>query len=483
MTYQLCIEEVLELLKNDKDTLYSCLLVDRLFCKISVKILWRNIWNFKLGSVASSKILSTLISCLPNESEYLLYKKKIIISTPTSKPPLFDYVSFCKSLSIDDISRMVNYYFENQQQQQSEEIKKSKIMNQNKKLVTKEILKMFMGNININLKKLNYNLDDNLTIPNNITLINLPGAKNCLRNLKKLSCTSDLQSKFFDQLSKVCHNIQSLNILYRDTIKDENGLKKLIYSQNCLKNLIIKDFCYNTNWQRIIPSSLKQHYNTITKFHLMGYFIDKPLTFITELVNLQELVLSIDYGEDYNELKYAIFPKLKILHIHYGNTYDSLIMFLENNGKNLEDLECYSCDESLNLTIAKFCLNLKSLYTRIMEVEILKTILNNCKKLEKLKFMCIKHIYLKVSEVFEIIPKFSPEYFHVLHIREYGESEIFPKELESFFMIWKHRVPFRSITFILEGVNKVENENMEVIEKYKKSSIITKFENIIRYKL
>src|SRR5436190_5346197 len=62
-----CINEIFEHLEDDDATLYSCLLVNRLWCKISVRILWRNIRNY-----------NTLIACLPNESKEILYNNKII---------------------------------------------------------------------------------------------------------------------------------------------------------------------------------------------------------------------------------------------------------------------------------------------------------------------------------------------------------------------------------------------------------------------
>ena len=51
-----------------------------------------------------------------------------------------------------------------------------------------------------------------IIIPNNMTLIYFPGARDCLKHLSELSCTNDVCSKFFYQLSQVCHNIQSLKI-------------------------------------------------------------------------------------------------------------------------------------------------------------------------------------------------------------------------------------------------------------------------------
>ena len=42
-----CLFEIFEYLENDKITLHSCLLTNRLWCQTSVCILWRNIWKFK----------------------------------------------------------------------------------------------------------------------------------------------------------------------------------------------------------------------------------------------------------------------------------------------------------------------------------------------------------------------------------------------------------------------------------------------------
>src|SRR5688572_24754847 len=83
-----CLNEIFECLEDNAD-LYSCLLVNHLWCKVSVRILWKSIQNY-----------NTLISCLPNESKEILQKNEIIISTPTSNPLLFNYVTFIKNLSI-----------------------------------------------------------------------------------------------------------------------------------------------------------------------------------------------------------------------------------------------------------------------------------------------------------------------------------------------------------------------------------------------
>src|SRR4051794_7325501 len=97
-----CLNEIFEYLEKDKATLRSCLLVNRLWCEVSVRVLWRSIRNY-----------NTLIACLPDESKEILSKNGIIIST--SKTPMFNYASFCKVLSVYQVSSDIKKLLKNQQ--------------------------------------------------------------------------------------------------------------------------------------------------------------------------------------------------------------------------------------------------------------------------------------------------------------------------------------------------------------------------------
>src|SRR5437763_3570679 len=91
-----CLNEIFEYLEEDKVTLHSCLLVNRLWCKVSVRILWRNIWeNVRVSrwNVPKNQFMRTLINSLPNESKDLLRKNGVLTSILTSKPSLFNYAS------------------------------------------------------------------------------------------------------------------------------------------------------------------------------------------------------------------------------------------------------------------------------------------------------------------------------------------------------------------------------------------------------
>ncbi|RIA82114.1 hypothetical protein C1645_835889 [Glomus cerebriforme] len=104
-----CLNEILEYLEDDKTTLQSCLLVNHLWCEISFRIFWRNGFKFRISN------FRTLIVCLPNESKEILHKNEIIISTPTSKSPMFNYASFCRVLSLNRVYYKLEQLLKNQQ--------------------------------------------------------------------------------------------------------------------------------------------------------------------------------------------------------------------------------------------------------------------------------------------------------------------------------------------------------------------------------
>jgi hypothetical protein len=348
-----CLNDIFEYLEDDKDTLHSCLLVNRLWCKVSVRIFWRNGWKYSISN------FSTLIACLPIESKEILIKNGIIISTPTSKFPIFNYASFCKVLSINQFHDKIRKLLKNQQSIPFQNL------NNNVQIVEREIHKMLMNQIS-SLKRLFFFQYQKMTFTLTFTLY--PESKGCLKNLSELSCNSSISSEFFYQLSQICHSIISLNITIEKYIS--NGLSDLILAQKNLKYFSMTQYDEDKN----IPLLINNLPNTLIKLILHGYnYIS--LSFISKFINLQELIISIYSGDicGFEELQYFIFPKLQILNFVYEcPKYDEFIKFLENNGKNLKelyvgddhikDIEGYN-DNSLNLAIIKLCPNLRKLST------------------------------------------------------------------------------------------------------------------------
>src|SRR5688572_4480795 len=82
-------------LQSDKKSLYSCLLVNREWCRIVVPILWKSAWFNDQES--EQKVFSIILFCLPSYSKQLLsdYDVKLQLPLRFSTKPLFKYISFC----------------------------------------------------------------------------------------------------------------------------------------------------------------------------------------------------------------------------------------------------------------------------------------------------------------------------------------------------------------------------------------------------
>ncbi|PKC67344.1 hypothetical protein RhiirA1_458553 [Rhizophagus irregularis] len=473
MTYQLptlptdCLNNIVEFLENDKDSLHSCLLVNRLWCKVSVRILWRDLWDNKERSLRmASSILSTLIACLPNKSKEILFKNGIFISTPTSKSPLFDYTAFCQVLLICEINKIVYNVLRDIPSNNSLSLQDRYC------LVTNEIIKMFMNQVS--LKKLSYiynHYQYNLSFTYFFEV----------RNLSELHCGTNLNSDFYYRLSQTCRNLQSISIeFYSNEVSSE--LKELISLQNNLKKLTLIAY-YGNSWENIIPS-ITNHSNTLTKLHLCSDYTNLSLSFVSLFPNLQEIVFSFlesaDF-EDFKVLQFSKFPNLQILKIPYHCPKPEYVMrFLEINGKNLKNFYISENDKDLSLSIANFCPNLKSLCVTLNndEIDILKNIFTGCQYLERIKIWCGGD-YLTVEKVLETIVNHSSNNFHELKIHNSSNSAYVSSEiLELFFMRWKNRIPKKSLNLI--GINcfyynynsLVNEENLNIIKNYENLGVV-----------
>ncbi|CAG8487419.1 8730_t:CDS:1 [Funneliformis mosseae] len=480
-----CLNDIFEYLK--KRDLRSCLLVSRLWCNVSVRILWRKMQNFK-----------TLITCLPKKSKAILCKIGIIIST--SRPSLFNYTSFIKILCINDLHRAIIRFLRNHP---STPKRIFCIM------ITREMFKMFMNQTSLKILYFEFNV--NYNIPN-IPFTTYPGGKDCLSNLSEISCSSNLYPEFFYQISRICHNLQSLKITFEYNIS--NGLSELISVQKYLNYLELDykdyhsveseeyysfsdvsdksdlDYCRNHLDE---SQPLAKIPNTLTKLHIDGRPCHMQLSFISKLSNLQELSLSIISKKglkEFKNLQHVIFPQLQIVTFEYRcPKVRYLINFLEINGKNFKILDLGKNDSynnSLNLAIANFCTNLKSLrftYTNTnlnYYLDLLKVIFKGCEQLESLDFLCGDcEDYILEREFLEMVVEFSPKKFHELKLEmgSYVDADTaFQWGFKTIFKRWANRVP--CIPLSLTIITKIESEiildkrNEKLIKKYKKLGVI-----------
>src|SRR6266540_3209050 len=90
-----CFEQVLIHFKNDPATLFSCLLVNRLWCRLSVPLLWSHPFEYHGFGDLAADIIQIYITCLPEDERQILIDGGLEL--PECPKPLFDYPTYLQS--------------------------------------------------------------------------------------------------------------------------------------------------------------------------------------------------------------------------------------------------------------------------------------------------------------------------------------------------------------------------------------------------
>src|SRR2546423_9066750 len=91
-----------EELQYDSKSLFSCLLVNRLWCETVVPILWKNPWCYDINYRNKSSLYNIVTLSLSDDIKEILKSEGVqFTSTIMQKPLLFDYLSFCRSMNIN----------------------------------------------------------------------------------------------------------------------------------------------------------------------------------------------------------------------------------------------------------------------------------------------------------------------------------------------------------------------------------------------
>src|SRR5688572_8768520 len=100
---------IFEELQDDLKSLFSCLMVNRIWCETVIPVLWRNPWRYNINYINKSYLLFTIfISCLPNDVKEFLINEGIQLPIISYQPLLFDYFSFCRSININIMNHIIS---------------------------------------------------------------------------------------------------------------------------------------------------------------------------------------------------------------------------------------------------------------------------------------------------------------------------------------------------------------------------------------
>src|ERR1051325_3000225 len=89
---------VCEVLQGESRSLFSCLMVNRIWCETAIPVLWRNPWRYGISYYQKKSLHYVITSYLSEDIKECLG----LASSPISyQSLLFDYLSFCRSISVN----------------------------------------------------------------------------------------------------------------------------------------------------------------------------------------------------------------------------------------------------------------------------------------------------------------------------------------------------------------------------------------------
>jgi hypothetical protein len=280
--------------QNNSKYLFSCLMVNRIWCEIAIPILWKNPWRYAINYRKRNSLYSIITSYLSNDIKEFLKKEGILIS---GQSLAFDYLAFCRSINTRIIDNIISI---------------GSLSEYNRFLLQEEIYSFLIRKC----PEINY-----LDMRGTYDIVYLPEAKIRLESLCELTCDTLIDSKYFYRLAHICQQIQRITI-FNKNYKINYGTTKLIEFQKNLKYFKwIDDFDDEYYMDQLedpysdIFNALKKHANTLNQFEICLWY-------------------EYDYNEyDYAFLQYALLElhNLKIIEI-----YSPTLLNDDNLNKKLE---------------------------------------------------------------------------------------------------------------------------------------------------
>ncbi|CAB4414815.1 unnamed protein product [Rhizophagus irregularis] len=399
--------------RNIRNTLYSCLLVNKTWCSVIIPILWKNPWSDN----TSNK--NVIISHLSNEAKENLSNqiKNGKNASTILQRPLYNYVSFCKYLDFYYLDKLLFHYTRN--------IERSK-----KSFIADEILKLFINKNSkfTHLKITSCNYDE---------IFLIPGAEHCFSELKVLIYYSDSDQKLLEWLTKISKSIKNFEL---HNCRWNSEILNLIEVQNNL-NSIVCDELYGIDSYKL---------KILTKHNLISLHI-KSCFYLSKHLSLPNLkFLTVEY----------ILTKNLVIIIECTKGYlteISIDNFLDKNNRYMQ-------------SIYQNCPNLRYLKLPLIndEVSELEILLTKCKCLVEL-FIIGTHdgqnSLLGWDKLLNILAKSSPT--NLFKFKFYFTYEL--PILESFKLFldnWKGRYP------MLLQTNIYDEDLLTLIKKYIDEGIV-----------
>ncbi|PKK66830.1 hypothetical protein RhiirC2_784296 [Rhizophagus irregularis] len=465
-------------LQDDSISLFSCLMVNRLWCETVIPILWRNPWCYDIDYYNKNYLFKIIVSYLSDDIKEFLTRQGIQLLTVSRQLLMFDYLSLCRSIDAHTINIIASI---------------GSSLAYNNFILQQEFYNLFMKKFP-ELKYLNMS-----TIKHQIFYF--PEAKLRFESLCELKCDTSIDSSYFYGLARLCQYIQRLIIDNVDESSDNHdGIAKLIIVQKNLKYFEWKD----DDTLRIsrpgrdpykeIVLAIEDKVDTINHLKLdFNYRSPTKHDVLPKFYKLKILSVSFYYFSE-EQLKMLVYRDLEIFEI---DCYElkAAYFIIENSGGDLKKI-CLRPPYEIDGHVRNFDDNslifIRKVYERCLSIEYLPLIFPPLKQhfseFEKLLKICqnLKSLLLVIhandvipeenqllengEELLEILIRSAPT--SLREIRFIGDVKFSLETLEEFLEKWRGRPALSIITpnYILG-----EKKYKKLISKYKNNGVIKNF--------
>ncbi|CAG8497308.1 11186_t:CDS:1 [Diversispora eburnea] len=489
MATKISQELLVMILNNVKSIhdLYSSLLVNRTWCKITIPILWELAFDQEFNWMNYNKCrrralcVRTYISCMDNQSRTLLTQSGFDLS---SSPPqvTFNYPSFTREFRIDNLAHFISIYSQKiigSYQDNYDNNNNKHIIIAKSRILFLEICKLIINRCtfldSFKMTKVPKIFFENFLNSDLIcSIFTLPGAAKVFKKFRTFvleTINDEPISLLYESLALICNNILNMDLEFRSDSQME-VLGKLICVQKRLENLSIIGVSY-LNFNLLLWNIISQK-EILKSLRLksVSFYNFKGKLPIGQFTSLQEL-----YIENCHELYSSeclslasSFTQLSSFHFFYQCNklpQKFIIKILETANTNLKNiyLDCLTIPSDTFSAILIYCTKITELTLLDLSLEqVIAIFNNNFNELKRFSFHC--GIGLDANELLRKMVESVPESLEIIEIR----MGIFNADsLRKFFKGWCSKEGGRNKKMIVnrqEQLFTLSNEHFKVIEEY-----------------
>ncbi|RGB38900.1 hypothetical protein C1646_691261 [Rhizophagus diaphanus] len=466
-------------------TLYNCLLVNRLWCKTVVPLLWQNPFShFDKNKIQrwkyKSSLINTYVTCLDSNAKNYLKNSDVILPEEINKRSTFNYETFLQSLDYTLLFQSTGNWIG---EVENCTLRKLTLRHY---LLVEELCKLFFSSSR-NLKELIYDKPHSLPHVQELRYIPLKylGAEQSMSKLVSFKVYDLIPNEIIISLSQISHHLSEIQI--ETTGDNDDALASLISVQKSLKKLVI---CSEDNLPKLSDVLRKNLSLSLTHVEINWEFCVPFDIFCNcsdtlEYFSVQQYYSGLISRSTFHQFSNTQFKKLHTLKIITPKLYlDQISTLIRNTKDTLKyihlDYEKISIESSVELinSISRCSqLNTLEIFVPDDSISCIVNLLSSCKKLQKISFLTgdsLNDLDTYTVDISDILPKIGKilpnnlSTFYLSHnwITTANSLRDFLKECEkNFKKRGEKKLDFRII-------KELSAEHIDVIEEFGKRGIL-----------